>query len=318
MRRIFIDDRIKQLAADYATHVKALNRLAKLGELRNALNADELAGYRNYVDSIIQNYDELLTVFPVRTSVLVPQVPHNFDFSKKIQPTGKKEKKFYEHVVDAMGYNKIRNELYPVYAREMGIKACVYCNAQYGVSIRRNRTDFTSSFQIDHFMPKSEYPCFSTSFYNLQPVCGHCNQLKRDRDACFNLFTSYNQEIEPFDFTLDRRSVLRFLATNDESALDIELHSKDVNLLRNHLELFHINEKYQNHKDEVAKLILKSRFYSNSYMEQLRNCYNNIFSRAAYTFDEVLLGFPIKSCEIHQRPLTKLLQNIASDFGLIK
>lgn len=199
----------------------------------------------------------------------------------------------------------------------MGIKTCVYCNAQYGVSIRREGKGFTSSFQIDHFIPKNAYPCFSTSFYNLQPVCGHCNQFKYKNDTCFNLFTTNYQDLAPFYFTLDKRSKLRFLLTNDESELSINLESKEADLLNNHLERFHINEKYKNHKDEVAKLILKSKFYNDSYLCQLKKSYNNIFSRSPYPFDEVFLGFPIRPCDIHQKPLTLLLRSIACDLGLI-
>lgn len=50
MRRIFIDKKIKQLAAEYVAEVKALNRLDNLRELRNGLNANELADYRGYVE----------------------------------------------------------------------------------------------------------------------------------------------------------------------------------------------------------------------------------------------------------------------------
>lgn len=70
------------------------------------------------LNTIIENYDDLLVAFPDKTSDLVPHTSEDFDFSKQIRPTGKKEKKFYEHVVDAMGYNDIRNKIYPVYAKK--------------------------------------------------------------------------------------------------------------------------------------------------------------------------------------------------------
>ena len=40
-----------------------------------------------------------------------------------------------------------------------------------------------SNFDIDHFLPKSLYPQYAFSLYNLIPICKHCNQnIKLDRD----------------------------------------------------------------------------------------------------------------------------------------
>jgi len=40
-----------------------------------------------------------------------------------------------------------------------------------------------SNFDIDHFLPKSLYPQYAFSLYNLIPICKHCNQnIKKDRD----------------------------------------------------------------------------------------------------------------------------------------
>lgn len=57
---------------------------------------------------------------------------------------------------------------------KLGIKACVYCNASYTVATDDDR----ATFQIDHSYPKSKYPFLCTSFFNLQPSCMHCNQIK--------------------------------------------------------------------------------------------------------------------------------------------
>ncbi len=42
---------------------------------------------------------------------------------------------------------------------------CPYCNLD-------------STYQLDHFLPKSEYPEFSLYGPNLLPICGRCNQIK--------------------------------------------------------------------------------------------------------------------------------------------
>lgn len=39
--------------------------------------------------------------------------------------------------------------------------------------------------KLDHFYPKSLYPFFALSLYNLIPVCGTCNLVKSDNKKIF-------------------------------------------------------------------------------------------------------------------------------------
>jgi len=63
-------------------------------------------------------------------------------------------------------------------AKNIGMKTCPYCNRQHTFTIYRGKEIRP---QFDHFYPKSKYPFFALSFYNLVPICPTCNHLKKDK-----------------------------------------------------------------------------------------------------------------------------------------
>ena len=96
---------------------------------------------------------------------------------------------FRNELIKRLGYSELRDNFYPEYFEKTGIKTCVYCNSQLALTVRIVGGPRKAKFQIDHYYPKSEYPCFSISFYNLYPVCGPCNNSKSASQINFNLYS---------------------------------------------------------------------------------------------------------------------------------
>lgn len=320
MLRIPINDYVSNLASQYANDIKvgfdAINRLQNLRK-----NLSRKRVYRRhvgYIDEIIQKYDSILVTKPSNFDTVLTTILTEAELGKSI-PYGKsgKKEKFYKLLSKTLGYEWVRNHVLPKYMISLGIKSCVYCNAQYGVTIKRDKKSFTSSYEIDHFKPQRLYPHLSTSFFNLQPSCGHCNVSKGDKSAMFNLYTDIPSPLRPFAFNIQMDSVLKYLLSCDENHLEINVTSSDCALLNNHEERFKIKKKYECHRDEAAELVVKSRIYNKAYLNQLVTSFGAVLPQFHSTIKDIILGFPTDEKGIHRRPLSLMKQDIGKQLGLL-
>ncbi|MFK4985705.1 hypothetical protein ACI4B7_28170, partial [Klebsiella pneumoniae] len=63
-------------------------------------------------------------------------------------------------------------------ARQLNLKCCPYCNAQYTIIANSDAGKTIAKFQFDHFFSKDKFPYLSISLYNLIPSCANCNITK--------------------------------------------------------------------------------------------------------------------------------------------
>lgn len=109
---------------------------------------------------------------------------------------------FRNELINVMGYKELRDNFYPDYFEKIGIKSCVYCNSQLALTVRKVNGNRSAKFQVDHYYSKSEFPCFSISFYNLYPVCGSCNNSKSNNKVTFNLYSNNYTDLKTSNFKL--------------------------------------------------------------------------------------------------------------------
>lgn len=323
MKRILITQQVVNIAEKYASSLfskRAANfqrPLFLLNELEQSLRQKQHIPYANYVLSIYNNYNKILILKPSEFDAFnqnLPQVQLN---QKGLIKSNSPE--FYKLVVKAMRYDDIRQD-YLSYIRKLGIKTCVYCNAQYAITVRGK--ELFATYQFDHFYPKSEYPFLCTSFFNLQPSCSACNQRKTTKKAEFNLYTENKDELFPFYFTLNKSKIIKYLLNKDTSSIELKLgvYSKipnGQNLLQNHLDIFHIDELYAEHKDVVEEIVWKSKIYNPSYINQLLSSFKKLQPNDLRNdFYRFMLNIPYDRSKIHDRPLTLLIQDIAKQLGI--
>lgn len=333
MRRIFIDDKVQEIAQYYKDHLfERHRRIAHpkkgLEEFETEIRAGRAtcplwSHYADYVKELRMHFDEILLLKPSEFGTWYHRY---FDHLNKDMMTDKKWRNkmgdlpFSEHIVNIMRYNTIRSEDMISCVRRLGIKACVYCNAQYTNTVEvEDDGSVKGRYELDHFWPKDEFPFLCISFYNLQPSCSSCNNGKRDKIALFNLYTDDYDELDPFKFELTAASIVRYMLRQDASVLDVKLKSNNNELLGNHLERFHTEDLYKTYNDELEELVWKYKSFNQAFNDQLVNRFVRLFPRHATRNDIIrfLYGFYSNKKDVHKRPLTKVKQDVAKQLGMI-
>lgn len=324
MRRIQIDDRVRGIAKSFKDFLKngagkGYNSPQKcLGELANdpLLNPKQ----KQYVQLIIREWDNLIVLEPPFDvtiqkfeSIFVAEKIATEQFG--IDP--KSPKFLYKEIVKAMRYDYVQEKVYPKIINQLGIKTCVYCNAQYAFSYDNGKDSF-QNYEIDHWMPKSKYPYLCTSFFNLQPSCPKCNKSKSSKDDIlpFCLYTHDGSKLNPFVFSILHVSCAQYLATHDRDMLRIIFSSKEPGLKDNMDTLFHISTQYQAHKEVVEELIWKKQIYNSTIL----GIYKDNFKQLGFKqtdFNRFILSNYDKDEDILKRPFAKMVQDIAKQLGII-
>lgn len=328
MRRILIDTEVESMVADYVEAMKGEDTSLKewdegdkptdrLDALRQVLlEKTETEEMAKYVETVIEKYDELLLLIPDAFKDTYELYFKKWDGElKKIVSYKGKEKEFYKHVIDCMGYADIRSNLLRYFTKEQGIKTCVYCNAQYAVTTeeftdKNHHIKRVGTYQFDHFWPESDYPFLCTSYYNLQPCCTTCNQSKKDRKALFNLYTDKEGKLDVFKFELTPDKALAAYVDHDMENLEVRLNSEDKTLLKNHQDLFHIDLIYAQHIEMVQRIIVMLRANSDYYMISLQESLDALFPMGVEDPECFFFGFHLKKEHVHLQPLNMLVQDV--------
>ena len=230
-------------------------------------------------------------------------------------------KSFREKIKGIFGYNGQRQESYFInYFEKLGIKACVYCNAQSTIVAEKDgEAKSQARFECDHFLGQSEYPAFSMSFYNLYPVCGPCNKKKSDDPVDLNLYVEKEEDIKKHRF------LFRFEDTDRAYyLLEKKLEKLVVKFMDFHDEegkfgdKFNISGIYGKYRDIAEELIRKKVVYTPKYMDILNEEFFKRMGDKKDLRDRLIIGNYSRPEEIHKRPLSKFSQDIARQLGLLQ
>lgn len=331
MIQLAITPTIERYAKEYLSNLRGLPDKPenRLNRLVNALNS---AGYRMeslYVQQIITHYEDIITAKPNDYNTRIASYFGKVNLSDQIRlnitlPNGNiksVKKELYLHIVDAMGYDDVREKIFPIYMKKLNIKTCVYCGSQYSVSIKKGKTNrgkkYLSTFTLDHYMPKSRYPYLATSFFNLYPCCAHCNQLKSTKRPIFELYGTSNNS--PFKFTLDKKSFLKYSMSGNSANLRIVFGPNlgtSQQKVDDYEDYFHINKLYENFRDTVEEIIWKYRAYNSSAIKALIGSNFHFIPKKA-DINRFILSNYDQFDDVLKRPLAKLVQDIAKQLGII-
>ncbi len=334
MRRIKVDRQLSNEVHQFCSTLfdardkNFIRPLIKLKQLRDSIKRSKHKEYKLYVQTIIDNYLNILKAEPDEMRDLIKkferispkvdvaaQVPH-----KKIE--------FYKAVVEAMRYEALREREYLAYLNDKSYKVCVYCNANSTLVV-----DFTyfdpkrkkkikkrrARLELDHFHPKSKYPFLCTSFFNLYPVCGSCNRSKSNNPANFELY-SKTDLLDSFVFWIDDLSIINYWNSRGKNKSELKVCFKSVDgdqdLLKNHNELFQIQGITDCNLDLAEELVHKALVYNTAYKKMLLTSFISLFPDQTIS-NRLLIGNYDKPEDIHKRPMAKFTQDIARQLGLI-
>lgn len=265
-----------------------------------------------YLDYLICHFQEVVIASPQEIEI------HKKNFENIITGSemSKKHKTFKNELIIRMGYSSYRDQYYPLFFEQIGVKACVYCNSQLAVTVKTIDKSRSAKFQVDHFLPKSEYPCFSISFFNLIPVCSPCNGKKSANAVNFNFYSVDTNELDksPFEFCLERKSIAKYRVNGNKDELKIKFLDSEK---RNFNENFDIEGIYNTQKDLAEELVLKSMIYNKEYLVGLQKSFKKLYPNKMPMVERLLIGNYTDPKEIHKRPMSKFTQDIAKQLGLI-
>ncbi|WP_047414682.1 HNH endonuclease domain-containing protein [Cellulophaga sp. Hel_I_12] len=306
---------IENILATNQTEIKTIIDKAKRSvfEFRNNpapinLNAQQ----QNYLDKLIAEFESIVMIRPNDLKI----AKDDFDIIINGSIMASQNREFKNELLKRMDYSGLRNVFYAKYFEASGLKSCIYCNSQLAVTVRTLNGKRSAKFQVDHFYPKSDYPCFSISFFNLLPVCGSCNNVKRSGMVNFNVYSDDPIDLResPFTFQIDKKSLVSYRVNGTVENLKIEFDDSEK---KGYNDQFDIEGIYSTQKDLAEELILKALIYNKNYLESLRNSFKKLYPNKIPMAERLLVGNYTNSKDIHKRPMSKFTQDIARQLKLI-
>lgn len=307
-------EKIKYAQGKYHNEIEEQrkNALNKLIAFRKKSRIHFCPDEKNYLDLTISFFEEKDILF---------SIPEDIEYFKSIvgsMPLNSRKKNLKplkQFIIDKLGYKGLRGSFYPKYFNEIGIKACVFCNSALTVSVEKSTAQYSARFDVDHYQPKDEFPFLSIFLFNLYPVCAPCNRRKgKSTKVKFNLYSDDLKETKSsqFQFKLDAGAKSKYLLTKDLNYLDFNFEPINSSLQT----ALRIKEIYETQKDIIEELIVKKLMYDKNNQRILQNSFSKL-NLHPDLYLRSLVGNYTKEHEIHKRPMSKFMQDIARDLGII-
>jgi len=235
---------------------------------------------------------------------------------KKIVEFFRKTKNELKKIFNYDSFVKKKSE-YNAYilAEKLKIRVCLYCNRDYTLTIRKNGIGITRP-EFDHFFDKGNNPLLALSIYNLIPSCHICNStlkgtVKFDLQKHFHpyiddLLTEYRYSYKPRDVD----AIL-----GNTANLEIELITKNPKI-RETAKVFQLANIFNGYTEEIRDLFDIRYRFSESYLTQLFNTYNNL----GISYDEayrIAFGVHYNESDFGRRPFSKLKKDILTELQII-
>ena len=298
--------------------IKALKKLNKIN--KNQFNTVE----KDYLREVIALFEDnsQVKIIELRPSDILTKIrtigviPPNSRFYKN----GRPKKSLKQFILQALNYSLLRSSFYPKYFKRIGIKSCVYCNSQLSITAVKSKGVYSAKFDVDHYHSKDLYPFLSISLFNLYPACSSCNRAKSNNEIEFELYTNdVSKTIESnYKFKLSPYSKSKYLTTRESKDIDFTFSEPIYRniAIKKFNEVFHIEGIYETQDDLIEELIIKSQIYNKSYLKTLKSNFSKLSLHPEF-FKRTLVGNYTKDKDMHKRPMSKLVMDIAKDLGLI-
>ncbi len=197
---------------------------------------------------------------------------------------------------------------------ETDVKVCPYCNLTYTY----NRGSSTTA-QLDHFFPKTEYPMFALCFYNLIPSCPSCNRIKSASQK--ELTSPYEKDAyNDLKITWDYGNFSNKKEQNDklklkelEKNIEIKIHSskpKD----NNNIEVMKLLEAYNQHKDYASEVIKKMHIYMNKDAQKLISAMCKKIGISSNEIERFYFANYLDKEQLAKRPLSKMTNDFFVEY----
>ena len=309
----WIDEYVNTILFLY--HTKALNSLTKKVKGKDSKKKRQEMRKKYIKTYINENLMELLIQECNKVTTINGGGLEQICFTKKqfdsfVDSTKKVVKRFNDVVSirfdyqNILGQSKVRAEL----VKKLDIKICPYCNRQFINSFTDSEYEKTWYLgDIDHILPKSDFPLFSLSFYNLIPVCKVCNQLFK-KNKIVNLLNPYFE-----GFGKDVTLTFRYKTVKEMVGLEPTLNFSwemadglDKNKTEkycNNIRVFHLNDVYKSNAKEFQK-IARLKFYSEE------KAYKHKLQKYGGIDEKMIYGVSLSEDKFQEELLSKAIYDI--------
>lgn len=198
---------------------------------------------------------------------------------------------YYELLDSEQKEIKLKQELYG----KLNIRACPYCNRQFidPIAIKNEENEEIekryNTGDLDHILPKSQYPLYAVSLWNLTPCCKTCNETFKSSDESpilnpwedgfgdrveLTLYPENNESILNIFFGDTENFSVRWkvLQSKNSQSQDTESNNNQStqkitkeDKIKNAITMFRLNELYTTHRSEIRKLLATQQKYPEVY-----------------------------------------------------
>lgn len=150
------------------------------------------------------------------------------------------------------------------HADELKIYTCHYCDMAYiNVYTENSKSIAKSQFDIDHFLPKGKCPPVALSLFNFVPSCPVCNErIKREDLPYVNL--NDLKFLSPSSFAFDLHKRIKVKLGHSKSPRKDFIYFVAKYPYDRYVDFFHLQERYDYHKNEALRLEKLKKNYSRS------------------------------------------------------
>lgn len=274
--------------------------------------------YYSWKEKNTQNFEKDYSI--LRRFFLSTPKEH-IELSQKIFNIKKNTKNFF-----LRKYDSFRRMKASEIVEALGIKTCPYCNKNF-IDIYINKSGQKKlNGDMDHYLPKSKYPYLSICLYNLIPVCKSCNQEKGKNPSEKLHFHPYGDSGNfgySFKTIFDEENIDLNYIYGLSNNFKIELDCTGNEYMENSKEIFHLEDKYKNSKEQAKSIIRSAYIYNSRYIRDMLKDYfinSNDESCVKLGCEEEIakLIFDYEEEESINRPLGKLKYDLLKEFGVIK
>ncbi len=242
--------------------------------------------------------------------VYLQKITQFINTNQKIVELKIKEKDYFFFL-----YSRLKK---PEHIKKLDIKVCPYCNRNYIFNFEKGK-DLNATAQLDHFFDKKTYPFLAVSVYNLVPSCSTCNQRKsaKQEDIFYPFLESFN-DYAKFEYKgiKNKEDSNGYFFDEDRILLELKPISEDEKV-KNHIEVFNLQNLYNEHKDIVSEILIKSEMYNESYIEELMKNYEGTLFKNEEDLLRLIFGGYISDEDLGRRPLSKLTKDILEQLEII-
>lgn len=257
---------------------------------------------QDFKQLVLAPYSELKRVYEYikqnENPMLQECFPMNVNGKREIKEKYKKYCEKFSKVTQTIAGDKKVNVMI---VRAAKITVCPYCNRDY----INSRSKVSAGAQLDHFYPKSLYPFFALSLYNLVPVCATCNLVKRDNKKIF---------ASPFDSSINWDDEIQFKFPDLEATPGfVEIHAE--NRAKNNICELKIQEAYQVHEIEIKEIVEKAQAYNTSQLDEFKSVLgDNSLTRAEVK--KLIFGDEITPERMKTMPLGRMKRDLERELGV--